>query len=377
MGLARTVNAAVFNGPCGNVADSISIREFELDELQPDQVLVRVTCCTICGSDMHTTLGNRSQPTPSILGHEIIGTVEQIGTNVACKELTPGDRITWSVAASCGPTHVAQASPLVTKTRRDARSTQCPHCQRGIPQKCDSLFKYGHEPITSDVARALSGGLATYCVLQPGTSIVPLPDDLPDEVASPASCATATVMASIRTMGDIANQRVLVTGAGMLGLTTAAVAKSRDANEIVVCDVNPTRRELGEHFEATNVVESAPDDSFDCIFEMSGNPAAVATAFDRTTIGSRIVLVGSVSPSDPVPLDPEQIVRKLISIYGVHNYRPDDLLSAVKFLSSNHKQFPFASLVEKTFPLSETAAAFEYAASNHPIRVAVKPDELC
>ena len=372
-----TITAAVFNGPSDNVADSIAIREFERPELQPDQILVRVTCCTICGSDLHTTLGTRTQPTPSILGHEIIGLVEEIGADVRCEELMKGDRVTWSVAAaSCEPTRYALGlEGFLPELTPELTSNSCTNCQRGLPQKCEWLFKYGHEATTGDATRALSGGLAEFCVLQPGTSAVLLPHGIADEVICPASCATATVMAAMRTIGDVANQRVLITGAGMLGVTTSAVAASRGASEIVVCDVNTQRHELAMQFGATRAVESVPDEQFDCIFEMSGNANAVTAAIKSAAIGSRIALVGSVSPSDSVQLDPEQIVRGLISIHGIHNYCPDDLLYAVNFLGKNHKRFPFGSLVEKTFPLSEAAAAFEYAATNRPIRVAVKPDE--
>lgn len=368
--LPRKALAAVFLGASEQVAcftDVIELWSFDLPPILDDQILVRVTCCTICGSDLHTTLGNRPAPTPSVLGHEIIGVVEAIGSDIRCDGLSIGDRITWAVAASCGPTSWASS-------HLQGNGGTCFNCERGLPQKCASLFKYGHEAVTDDAARTLSGGLTEYCVLQPGTGIVKLPESVSDEILSPASCATATVMAAVRVAGSLTDKRVLVTGAGMLGLTTAAVAATRSAMDVTVCDVSPSRLDQAMQFGATRVLDAVPDEQFDCIFEMSGNVNAVAAAIDAAAIGAHVILVGSVSPSQPVPLDPERVVRRLMSIHGVHNYCPDDLWNAVEFLAEHHERFPFESLVEKTFSLTETAAAFEYAAKHRPIRVAVKPN---
>ena len=94
-------------------------------ELQPGEVLARVVCCTLCGSDLHTIAGRRKELSPSILGHEILGVVEEVSDEPAVDvhgdPLKPGDRITWSICVSCG---------------------RCDRCLRGLPQKCRHLHKY-------------------------------------------------------------------------------------------------------------------------------------------------------------------------------------------------------------------------------------------
>ena len=94
---------------------------------------------------------------------------------------------------------------------------------------------------------------------------------------------------------------------------------------------------------------------------------------NAANIGGTIVLVGSVSPAVTVAVDPERIVRRLLSIHGVHNYRPGDLVTAVRFLEEYHQQFPFADLVQKAFSLADVNEAFQFAVKNRPIRVAVIP----
>jgi putative phosphonate catabolism associated alcohol dehydrogenase len=341
--------AAVFEG----VGQQLAIRQVAIPELESDEILVRVICCTICGSDLHTFTGRRPGPVPGVLGHEIIGRIESLPPapveDLSGNLLSVGDRITWSVATSCG---------------------NCPRCNGGIPQKCDSLFKYGHE---SFAANPLSGGLADYCVLKTGTAIVRLPDSLVDRVGCPANCATATVAAAYRRAGDCRGKRVLIFGAGMLGLTASAFACATMAKEVVVCDVDSKRRQRATAFGATAVATAVTDDAFDCVFEMSGSPQAVESAIQAASIGATIVLVGSVSPSRSVSFDPERIVRRLLSIQGVHNYRPDDLITAVNFLTTHGRQFPFEGLVEQSFALDDAQQAFEYAIASRPIRVAVIP----
>jgi alcohol dehydrogenase len=166
--MAETSRAMVFCGP----GQPLELRRFGLPRLAEGEVTVRVTCCTLCGSDVHTVEGRRATPLPTVLGHEIVGRVAQLppGREVCDHEGTPlaiGDRVTWTVAASCGV---------------------CFFCREGLPQKCERLFKYGHQAISE--RHPLSGGLAEFCHLAAGTAIFRLPPELSDTVACPANCAT-------------------------------------------------------------------------------------------------------------------------------------------------------------------------------------------
>jgi len=85
------------------------------------------------------------------------------------------------------------------------------------------------------------------------------------------------------------------------------------------------------------------------------------------------VLIGAVFPAPPVPLSAESVVRRWLSIYGVHNYTPADLADALEFLTRNHGRFPLAELVTDTFTLAEAEAAFQHAIASRALRVAVLP----
>ncbi len=320
----------------------------------PGELLVRIDLATVCGSDLHTVGGRRPSPVPALLGHEQVGTVLGVGAGgVRCVDGTPvapGMRVVWSVTASCG---------------------SCERCERGLPHKCRRLRKYGHEPLVESAP--LTGGFATHCVVLPGTAVVEVPPELPDEVASPASCATATVAAAVAAAGAAAGRRVLVTGAGMLGLTAVAMAATAGAR-VVAVDPDPARREQALAFGAAEAFDgsSAPGEA-DLAMEFSGQPAAVQMCLDALAVGGTAVLVGSVSPGAAVALDPERLVRGLHTVVGVHNYRPADLAVAVRFLTEHHRAFPFAELVGGTYPLDRMDAALAAARQGVAPRQAVAP----
>lgn len=338
--------AAVFEGP----GRPLALRSFPLPELGPGELLVGVSLCTLCGSDLHTLRGARAAATPSILGHEAVGRVLAAGPDAPA---AVGQRLTWSIAASCGA---------------------CPPCQRGLEQKCDVLWKYGHEACVPP--SPLSGGLAEAIHLRSGTTVVPLPDGVSDEVAAPANCATATVAAALRVAGEVAGRDVLVLGAGMLGLTAAAMARASGAGRVHVVDPDGGRRAMAERFGAD--VTTDPDGAedvgpADVVLELSGSSAAVEQALALAGLGGRVVLVGSVAPERPVRLDPERLVRGLIRVEGVHNYRPADLRAGVEFLSGSGARFPFGELVGSVHPLAEVGRAVDAALTGTDVRVGVRP----
>ncbi|MBI3863264.1 MAG: zinc-binding dehydrogenase [Planctomycetia bacterium] len=353
--------AAVFDGSAGE----IELREFPLPHPHEGEILVRVLGCTLCASDRHSFEGRRVVPVPTVLGHEIVGEIVELGPaapeyDLAGRELRLGDRVAWAIVAACG---------------------ECLFCRRGLPQKCERGVKYGHERLGP--GRELLGGLAQHCLLVRGTSIVRLPEDVPLAVACPAGCATATIAAALESAGELWERNVCVMGAGMLGLTAVAMSRSCGAAEVVCVDPHPFRRDQALSFGATSIV--SPDGladampagggpcRFDVVLEISGQPAAFHAAWPLIRTGGTLVLVGSVFPSEAVPVSLEQIVRRHLTIRGVHNYAPRHLLRAVEFLASQQKSYPFDSLVRRWYPLAAVRDAFAASANPENVRVGVDP----
>jgi putative phosphonate catabolism associated alcohol dehydrogenase len=353
--------AAVFSGH----GEPFRLEEFPIPSPGQGEVLVDVSCSTICGSDLHTWHGRRQEPVPCVLGHEIVGRIVAFGPgapriDLRGEPLAEGDRITWTLAASCG---------------------ECYFCVRALPQKCEHLFKYGHSSISP--GREFSGGFAECCLLNAGTGIVKLPDDLHDALAAPANCAVATVAAALRLAGAVEGATVAVLGCGVLGLTAAAMARHLGAAEVVACDIDPARARHARQFgsgvfcEPANLLSDLRDltrgRGADVTLEFSGSSAAVAGAFAATRTGGVSVIAGTTTPGGKVEIDPNDLVRRMLTIRGLHNYMPADLVAAIDFLGEVKEVFPFESLQGGSFPLTEIEAAFASSGTQPGLRTAVLP----
>jgi alcohol dehydrogenase len=357
--MQREATAAVFVG----AGRPLEWRTVPVPEPVGAEVLVRVTACTLCGSDLHTFEGRRVVAVPTVLGHEIVGTIAAFGPaalrrDLVGQELVVGDRIAWSIVASCGA---------------------CFLCRRDLPQKCERMVKYGHEAWRPGLE--LTGGLADHVMLAPGTALLRLPIDLPDEIVCPASCATSTVAAALEAAGPLAGRSVLVLGAGMLGLTACAMARSAGAAEVIGCDVRAGRRERAVVFGATRTTAPADlreivnavtaEHGVDAVLELSGSSDAFARGLELLRIGGTLVLVGAVFPIPAVAVEPERLVRRQLTVRGIHNYAPRHLLTAVRFLAE--RRFPFETLVSGWLPLRDTEEAFRRARGPVVFRVGVRP----
>jgi alcohol dehydrogenase len=338
------------------------LRRMEFDWPHPaaGDAVVEVLGCTLCGSDIHSYEGRRSTPVPTILGHEILGRIVDLGdaapVTVDGQRLSVGDRVVWGIAASCG---------------------DCYYCAHGLPQKCEGLFKYGHEALGP--GRNLSGGLATHCLLVRGTPIVRVPPGLPDRVVCPAGCATATVAGALRIAGEVGGRSCLVVGLGMLGLTACAMLAEAGVSGVLATDLSPSRCELAGRFgaeetfepEADEVLERTGGRGVDVAFDFTGVPEAVAMTVDSLDLGGSAVWIGSTYPAPALELPAEQVVRRCLTIRGLHNYHPEDLLAAVGLLDSARGRYPFGELVGEGFALQDAEAAFDAAAGGQALRVPV------
>lgn len=305
--------------------------------LELGEVLVRVDFATVCGSDRHTVSGRRAQPCPSVLGHETVGTViakrGRIQT-VDGTELAVGHRVIWSVTLPCGT---------------------CDRCKRGITAKCRTLQKAGHEAL--DSSWPLSGGYADHVLLPVGMPIAVVDQAVPDELAAPAACATATVMAVTERAGDLDGLRVAVIGTGMLGLTAVAVAATARATTVTAIDPSAERRQLAQRFGATRTVaEATAAGAIDVLFEFSGSREALQQGLALLDVGGTAVLAGTVAPVGLLAVDPEVVVRNHISILGQHNYEPRHLLEALEFLARTARTHPWRELVAPPHALRELPA---------------------
>ncbi|HMP17212.1 MAG TPA: zinc-binding dehydrogenase, partial [Gemmatales bacterium] len=274
----------------------------------------------------------------------------------------PGDRITWCVTAGCG---------------------SCFFCQHGITQKCQNLRKYGHERF--EEIDPYRGGLAESILLWPGTGWMKLPDPIPDEIAATLNCSVATASAALRLAGTLRNQCVVILGAGLLGLMATALAHEAGASSVIVLDPLESARSRAQEFGAshtmppeqnlaTTLVHQLTDQrGADAVLEMSGSSDAVQLGISLLRTGGTMVLAGTVSPVQPVLLDPEHIVRRMLTLRGLHNYQVGDLVTAVQSLERTLDAYPWQKLIGARFSLHEVELAFQWSIKHPGQRAAIYP----
>ena len=343
----------------------MELETVEIPNLKEAEILVKNEYTTLCRSDLYTFAGKRKEKVPTILGHEIVGSIADFGHSKPHYDLKGtllqrGDRISWAIFAS---------------DPNDPRSIA------GIPQKAKDLFKYGHEQITPN--STLHGGLAEFTILRRNTPVAKLDRKLPLPVAAIINCAAATVAGGLRLAGNLVNKHVLITGFGMLGMVAAAMFRVKGA-QVSVLDIKQDRLKLAPEFGANFSFLSTEDFStsirsefkedrpFDLIFELTGISQVIEQSLSLLRIGGTAVWIGATYPQPELSLSAERVVRNLWTIKGLHNYNQFDFLNAVEFMEKHYQEFPFEHLIYDHFNLDQVNEAFEYGLKVNPLRVGIR-----
>ncbi len=213
-------------------------------------------------------------------------------------------------------------------------------CRRSVT----GVRKYGHDLAEQDPH--FLGGFAEYCYILPGTWILRLPDELSDEEATPLNCGVAT-MASVTEAAEIAlGDAVVIQGLGLLGLYGAAMAKARGARCVIGLDAVASRLEAAKKFGADHVIDvgrlgekSLIDqvrklcrpDGADAVIEVCGVPDVIPQGLQMLRTGGRYVLGGLVNPDANVTIDANMLVKRWVTMRGIHNYHPRHLDPGARF----------------------------------------------
>jgi len=262
-----------------------------------NDVLIRVRKTGICGTDLHIESWDpwaaRTIHPPLVVGHEFVGTIEEVGSNVA--DFHPGDLVSGEGHVVCG---------------------RCRHCLAGRRHLCANAIGLG-------VGR--DGAFAEYVVL-PMTNVWHHWPGIDEEVAAifdPFGNAVHTALAF-----PVLGEDVLVSGAGPIGLMATAVVRHAGARFIVVSEPNAFRRDLAARMGATVAVDPRERDlhdvqaelgmveGFDVALEMSGNATALRTAIANMAHGGGIAILGL--PTEDIALDVTEIVFKMLTLRGIY-----------------------------------------------------------
>ncbi len=366
--MSISIRAAVLERTGG----PLNLCELDLAEPGPKEVRVRLHASGVCHSDQNAIDGTAETRCPAVLGHEGAGVVEAVGPEV--RRVAPGDHVALSWAPSCGT---------------------CEECLRELPQLCSTAWPaMGAGGLLDGTTRLSRGGEPVYhysfissfaqaCVL-PERSCVPIPRDVPFEIAGLVGCAVTTGIGAVwRTAGVRPGDRVAVFGCGGVGLSALLGAAAAGAGAILAVDVNPQKLVEAESFGATGgvlwagspeetaaAVAEASGGGVDYAFEATGRTEAMLAAFLSTRTRGAAVLIGipreDAVLSLPAITIPRLERRVLGSIYGSSRPERDFALTLDLY---RRGRLPLERLISHRLPLDEIERAFELLRSGTALRV--------
>lgn len=263
----------------------------------PSDVLIRVKKSAICGTDVHIWnwdhWAQKTIPVPMVVGHEFVGEIAEVGSAVTKYHV--GERVSGEGHIVCG---------------------KCRNCRAGRGHLCH---------YTKGVGVNRPGSFGEFVCI-PEHNVVPIPDEVPDEVAAifdPFGNAVHTALSF-----DLVGEDVLVTGAGPIGIMGAMVARRVGARKVVITDINPVRLELARKVGIEHVVDASKEDlnevmaaigmteGFDVGLEMSGAPPAFRSMIDAMNNGGKIAILG-IAP-DGFGIDWNKVIFKMLTLKGIY-----------------------------------------------------------
>jgi L-iditol 2-dehydrogenase len=309
------------------------------------EALVRSVLVGICGSDVHAAAGHHPFiDLPYRPGHEVVGVIEEVGPGV--DGLAPGDRVVLEPNLYCG---------------------HCPQCRDGRYNICRELAVFGCQT---------PGGMADAFVVR-ADRLHHVPDEMTDRTAALIE-PLATPVHAVRRAGVRPGDKVVVLGAGPIGLLVLVAARAAGAERVVVTDLLPEKLRRAGALGADETL--ATDDPrlaeravaalggpADVVFDCVARESTMAQAVELVDKGGTVVVVGVAAGPTAIPL--HLVQDREITVIGSLMYVREDFAAAIELLLSG--AVAADNLVTAVFPLEEVARAFAAAADPHQVKVLV------
>lgn len=326
--------------------EGLWMEEVPMPTIGDHDVLIKVKKSSICGTDVHIwkwdAWAQKTIPVPMVVGHEFMGMIVEVGA--AVKNLKVGQRVSGEGHITCGV---------------------CPNCRKGLKHVCVNTLGVG-------VNRP--GSFAEYISL-PAENVFPLPDSIPDELAAifdPFGNATHTALSF-----DLVGEDVLITGAGPIGIMSAAIARHAGARHVVITDLNEQRLQIASAMGATKTVniskESLVEETkklgieygYTVGLEMSGHPNGLNTLLENMQHGGKVALLGILPPGTLIDWD--LVIFKMLQIKGI--YGREIFSTWYKMAHMLESGLNLSPIITHHFPIDQFREGFEVMISGNSGKV--------
>lgn len=314
----------------------LKLKEVDIPKIKADEVLIKVKATAICGTDIHIwnwdAWASKTIKPPMTVGHEFMGEIVEVGSNV--KNLSLGDR-------------VSAESHIVGSTSRNARSG-----------------KLHLDPDTINVGVNRDGAFAEFlCV--PSRNVIKLPGSLDNEMGAILDPYGNAVHAALSF--DLVGEDVLITGAGPIGIMSAAIALHVGARKVLITDINDGRLSLAKSVCDVETMNPSKEnlkekmkhmglkEGFDIGLEMSGSESALDQMIDSMLMGGKVALLGL--PSDSINLDLPKLIFKALTLKAI--YGREMFETWYKGLALIESGLDVTNVITHSFHFTEYEKAFE------------------
>ncbi len=347
----------------------IEPRDFPLPAVGDDDGLLRVELAGICGSDIHHWDGHSAviRNVPTLLGHEIVGRIEQVGSAAADRwQVAVGDRVIVEASFGCG---------------------RCEWCRRGSYQMCADEQGYGGRLSAADPPH-LWGAYGQYLYLPPRARVHRVSERISPEIGVVIGAVLANGIRWVQTMGGAgAGDTVVVFGPGPQGLACTIAAHAAGANRIIVVGLarDRARLDLARTFGATDtliasdstvaeIAELTGGRLADVVIDVTASPGAAGQAATVVRPLGAFVMAGSKG-GQPVELPWDRLVAREVRMLGVNSHETQAVRAAVQLAESS--RYPLDRMLTHRLPLSQAAEGIELVRSAAPtdgvVKVALDP----
>ena len=329
----NTMKALVVEG-----VKNLAYKDVPMPEIKPNEVLVKVRACGICGSDIPRALDNGVHYYPIIIGHEFSGEIISIGSEV--KNLTCGQRVT--------------AAPLVP-------CDDCENCYKGNPAMCEHY---------SFIGSRQDGAMAEY-VAVPAKNIVPIADNVTFEQAACIEPITVAIHGIERAGAIDSGKSAIVYGCGTIGILTMQCLKAKGLERVYVIDIDEHKLALAKKLGAYEVLNSLKEDipayfaehgKVDYVYETAGVNFLQAQVLQLAKKGGYVVYIGTAHRDVTIPAKSfELILRGELNVTGSWMsysapFPGNEWISAVEYLKAGKVRVD--EIITHKFPLSSGIEAF-------------------
>lgn len=369
--MSDTVPAVILEGP-----RSVIVRSFPRPDVDDHSALLRVELVGICGTDVKTYLGSMPYPLPLLLGHEIVGCIEEAGPEfLAATGVAVGQRVYIAARVSC---------------------QVCPACQAGDPRACVEPRGYGTWT-SADEPPHLWGGMARFMHLAPGTVVRPIPAGISPAAALMASTVVANgIDWVVRVGGMRRGDTLIVQGCGPQGLGAVVAGLAHGAREVIVTGLprDGRRLELAARAGAVPVIVGEDDLSevvrrrtggrlADVVINVTGSAASVTESIRVVRDRGTIALAGLAGEGVEASIPIDEIVWREISLRGCFSKAREATAKAIRLLATDPDLCDLLeAFVTDVIPLEEVGPLLEALAGQPtgtgddppgPVKVAVDP----